>query len=306
MNMITTTYKDPDLDGYGCAMAYAELLRATGKDAQAHIWGTPHIEVQWLISEFDLPLANGPTEDTDADVILLDASYSKDLPEPLRVERVTEIIDHRVASHLDAFTNSTNQIELIGAAATLVAERFKKQKIEPSKESALYLLGGILSNTQNFSGISTDRDKKMADWLWSISKAPQDLAMQMFKAKSDLSGERLRDTLFGDLKTMSIHGNTVAIGQLEIIGISKLISERKDELTSALTEIQVQEKSDYTFINMKDLDTNISTILCNDDKTAKLLSTIPDANSSDLIITSPTMTLRKQMSKWLRDRLEHN
>ncbi|MBT6254433.1 hypothetical protein HOI83_04360 [Candidatus Uhrbacteria bacterium] len=57
---------------------------------------------------------------------------------------------------------------------------------------------------------------------------------------------------------------------------------------------------------MKDLDTNISTILCNDDKTAKLLSTIPDANSSDLIITSPTMTLRKQMSKWLRDRLEHN
>ncbi|MBT6254043.1 hypothetical protein HOI83_02320, partial [Candidatus Uhrbacteria bacterium] len=246
MNMITTTYKDPDLDGYGCAMAYAELLRATGKDAQAHIWGTPHIEVQWLISEFDLPLANGPTEDTDADVILLDASYSKDLPEPLRVERVTEIIDHRVASHLDAFTNSTNQIELIGAAATLVAERFKKQKIEPSKESALYLLGGILSNTQNFSGISTDRDKKMADWLWSISKAPQDLAMQMFKAKSDLSGERLRDTLFGDLKTMSIHGNTVAIGQLEIIGISKLISERKDELTSALTEIQVQEKSDYT------------------------------------------------------------
>ncbi|HJN84914.1 MAG TPA: DHH family phosphoesterase, partial [Patescibacteria group bacterium] len=293
MNIITTTYKDPDLDGYGCAMAYAELLRATGKKAQAHIWGTPHIEVQWLIETFSLSVAKGPSDDTGAEVVLLDASETKNLPKPLKVEQVVEIIDHRKVHEADQFTNATNQIELIGAAATIVAERFIQQEVEPSKEAALYLLGAIISNTQNFTGVVTDRDRDAANWLREASNAPKDLAVQMFAAKSDLSGDRLRETLFCDLKTLTIENKAFAIGQLEITGVQKLLEERGEEIAATLLEISEKENADYAFINMKDLGTNTSLIMCNDEATFNLLKNTPDASSNGLLITSPTLTVRK-------------
>ena len=303
MQIITTTYKGPDLDGYGCSFAYAEFLRSQGKDAEVHIWGTPHVEVQWLIKTFKLSCAQGSTDDTTADVVLLDASNPDILPSPLKPEQVTEIIDHRKIHAADQFPNAKVQIELVGAAATLVAGRFKQAGIEPSKESAMFLYGGILSNTHNFTGLTTDRDREMAGWLKHMAEAPDDLAHQMFLAKSDLSGSRLRDTLFGDLKTLHLNGTSVTIAQLEIIGVDDLLAKRNDEIKTILSEIQNHEKAEYTFLNMIDLDTSISKILCLDAKTKDLLKELPDSVWNDLLGTSPTFTLRKQLSIWILDRL---
>ena len=294
MKIITTTYENPDLDGYGSAMAYAEFLCAHGKNAEAYIWGTPHLEVQWLIDTFKLPKAEGPTKDTTAEVILLDASSPGDLPKPIQAKQVTEIIDHRKIYDIDAFPNATSQIELVGASATLVAERFKKANLEPSKKSALFLYGAILSNTKNFTGISTDRDREMADWLKQIAKAPDDLARQMFIAKSDLSGNKLREMMFGDLKTIVIEGKTFAIGQIEIIGVDELLEKRREEIMSFLNEIQKNENADYTFVNFKDLKKASSEILCVDEETSELLKDLPD------------LKFRKHIIAWIQEKLKKN
>ncbi|HAU66730.1 TPA: hypothetical protein DCW61_05270, partial [Candidatus Uhrbacteria bacterium] len=126
MKIITTTYENPDLDGYGSSMAYAEFLCAQGKNAEAHVWGIPHFEVQWFLETFKLPHAKSSTDDADAEVIFLDASSPEDLLKPLQAKQVIEIIDHRKIYDISSFTNATSQIELVGASATLVAERFKK------------------------------------------------------------------------------------------------------------------------------------------------------------------------------------
>ncbi|MBI2475047.1 DHH family phosphoesterase [Candidatus Uhrbacteria bacterium] len=292
MKTITTSYENPDLDGYGSAMAYAELLQTKGKDAHTRIWGTPHLEVQWFMDRFKLPQAKGPTDDTTTEVVLLDASSPDDLPKPLQVKQVIEIIDHRRINNIKAFPNAISQIELVGASATLVAERFKKENIKPSKESAMFLYGAIISNTENFTGISTDRDREMADWLKQISNAPDDLAQKMFIAKSDLSGNRLREILFGDLKTIVIEEKTFAIGQIEIIGVDKLLAERREEIMSMMKEIQKTEKSDYTFVNFKDLEKGSSKILCLDDKTAELLKDLPN------------LKFRKHIIAWIQEKLK--
>jgi manganese-dependent inorganic pyrophosphatase len=292
MKTITTTYKNPDLDGYGSAMAYAEFLRAKGKDATAHIWGTPHLEVQWLLDTFKLPNAKGQTDDITSEVILLDASSPEDLPKPLQAKQVIEIIDHRKVNDVNAFPNATSQIELVGASATLVAERFKKANLEPSKESALFLYGAIISNTENFTGIFTDRDKEMASWLKQISNAPDDLAQQMFIAKSDLSGNRLREMLFGDLKVIVIQGKTFAIGQIEIIGVDELLKNRREEITDIMREIQKTNNSDFTFVNFKDLEKVSSKNLCLDEKTTELLKDLPD------------LKFRKHIIAWIQEKLK--
>lgn len=215
--IITTTYEGPDMDGYGSAVAYAELLRAQGKDATPRIWGTPQLEVRWLLENFGFDQVSSIDETDDSDVVLLDASEPGDLSGSITVDQVIEIIDHRKLHQAEKFINAKAQIEPVGAAATLVAERFKKAEFEPSKESALLLYAGIISNTQNFLGIATDRDREMAEWLKEVSDAPLDLVRQMFLAKSDLSGSKLKETLYGDSKILNINGKVVGTLQLEII-----------------------------------------------------------------------------------------
>lgn len=304
-NIITTTYKGPDLDGYGCAMAYAELLRKQGRDAVACVWGKPQLEVLWLIQTFHLPTAKDSINDVMADVVLLDASSPEDLPTPLQSKQVVEIIDHRKIHKADEFPNAKQQIELVGAAATLVAERFVEAHMEPSKESALFLLGGIISNTQNFTGIATDRDRAMADWLWSVSGVPADLARQMFLAKSNLSGSRLKESMFIDLKTLQLQEKRISIVQLEIIGVQQLVNNRREEMEQILKEIHTREQSDFTFINMKDLDSGTSMILCLDQATADLLKNLPGVTWNGLVCQSAQLTLRKQLSSWIQNQLTH-
>ncbi len=303
--IIVTSYTGPDLDGYSCAVGYAELLRAQGKEAEAHVWGEPQLEVQWLVKEFDLISAEGPLEDDSAEVVLLDASDLDGLPGALRPEQVIEIIDHRRITELEVFPNSKNQVELVGAAATLVAERFKEAGLEPSRESALLLYGGILSNTQNFSGIATDRDRHMADWVKEIAEAPNDLARQMFLAKSDLSGSKLRETLLGDSKVLHIQGVDVGTLQLEIIGVEDLINTRRKEIENVIGEVSATEDCDYVFANMKDLESGESSILCGDVVTKELLSSAPDVTWNGLLGKSKTFTLRKQITAWIDEKLSN-
>ena len=71
-------------------------------------------------------------------IILVDASEVKAIP-AVPPSQVIEIIDHRKIHEADKFSNAKVQIELVGAAATLVAERFYKEKVELSKESASLL-----------------------------------------------------------------------------------------------------------------------------------------------------------------------
>ena len=61
------------------------------------------------------------------------------------------------------------KIEEVGAAATLVAEKYKLFNYEISRNAAILLYYGIISNTVNLnSKITTDRDRKMVEWFKKI------------------------------------------------------------------------------------------------------------------------------------------
>ncbi len=301
--IITTTYKNPDLDGYGCVFAYAELLRAQKKDASAHIWGTPLLEVQWLIDTYSLKECEGESDDLEADIVLLDASDTHNVPEPHNADRVIEIIDHRKLNQADAFENAEAQIELVGAAATLVAERFRDADIMPSRDAALYLYGGILSNTQNFTGMVTDRDKEMAAWVKDVAGAADSLAHDMFTAKSDLSGARLQEQLAGDSKVFIIQGRRVGTMQLEIINSQKLVNERGEEIFSALTEFSSKNSCDYMFLNIKDIEKGTSIAVCGDEQTVELLKQWDRLSFSSQIGHAKNGLVRKMITAWIDTKL---
>lgn len=303
IKIICTTYASPDLDGYGCSVAYAELLRAQGEDAEARIWGRPQLEVQWLLEEFKIEPAMGPVERTEAKIVVLDTSDPTSLPEPISPDQVIEVIDHRKLHSAHLFENAEVQIEMVGAAATLVAERFRDADVDPSRESALLLYGGIISNTQNFQGSFTKRDTEMAEWLKELSEAPDTLVRDMFLAKSDLSGDRLRQALIGDSKVLPIQGKVVGTAQLEIIGVDELIATRRSEIEEVLNEIKDENKCDLMFLNLKDLDSGIGTIFCIDDATCELLQKMPNVEWDGRLGKSSKFTLRKQITAWMDENL---
>ncbi len=302
MQILVTSYSSPDLDGYGSAYAYAEFLRSQGQDAQAHMWGTPHIEVKWFLERFGfVPLPGSVLH--QGDVVFLDASKPESLPAPLKPEQVIEIIDHRLVHESSLFINAHVQIELVGAAATLIAERFRASGKTLSKESALFLLGGIISNTQNFIGYTTERDRAMAQWLADISGAPQNLAQEMFEAKSDLSGERLIETLHTDSKIMKIQNKTIGTLQLEMYHPMMLFEQRREDIERVMREIKHTHACDFTFLNMKDLETGTSYLFCADDATVAFFSAAPDIEWYDRLGISRTLTLRKNILAWIDEHL---
>jgi manganese-dependent inorganic pyrophosphatase len=218
-------------------------------------------------------------------------------------DQVVEVIDHHPKLDDSLFKNAIIQIEPVGAAATLVAERFVSAEIVPSKESALLLYAGILSNTQNYMQ-STDRDKAMGAWLKEISGAPDDLGRQLFRAKSDLSGSKLAKHLSTDTKIFTIQGKKIGTTQLEIIDVKKFIESRRSEIENALQMIKQDDQCGYTFANMQDLEIVVSYILCADQETFDLLQTMPGVTWDGWLGESKKLTLRKQITAWIDEHLK--
>jgi manganese-dependent inorganic pyrophosphatase len=115
---------------------------------------------------------------------------------------------------VDKFPNAKVQIELVGSASSLVAERFIKNNIEISKESAILLCGAIVSNTLNFKGgVTTERDREAFEYLNKIAQLPSNFSKELFKSKSDLSGSKLKERILGDLAWFNMGNNKVGISQ---------------------------------------------------------------------------------------------
>src|SRR5512138_2727393 len=130
----------PDLDGVVCAVAYAELLSMKGRPAQPWIHGRPDAEARYALTYAGASLPDGSEllAETALAYVLVDASGLEGLPPGRSPDLVVEVIDHRPAPNVQRlFPNARCTIDLVGAAATLVAERFHEAGVGPSRTAAL-------------------------------------------------------------------------------------------------------------------------------------------------------------------------
>ncbi|MEK7067574.1 MAG: DHH family phosphoesterase, partial [Patescibacteria group bacterium] len=233
--ILVTCYVNPDLDGVAGAVAYAEFLQKINTNAVVGIIGELHTEAKYVLDRFGLryPPIIANTDDLD-EVILVDASDLNGLEGKIASSKVIDIIDHRQVHEAHEFTNATVQIELVGAACTLIAEKFMQQNITISKESAILLYSAIISNTLNFKGtVTTDRDKQAARWLNQTAQLPANFWKELFIAKSDLSGTKLAERIESDFAQFTMGDKKVGIAQIEMIGAQKLVMERSAEILEA-------------------------------------------------------------------------
>ena len=304
MNKTLITAKtNPDLDGVACMYAYAEYLRGVGEDAVAGVFGEAHVEAKYLLDRFsvnDLP-ANpaGPFDN----FILVDMSEAKGLPDVVVLDRITEVIDHRsFGQGKETFPNAKIQNEPVGAAATLIAEKYFSAPFKISANSALLLAGAIYSNTLNFKGgVTTDRDHKALEWLKSQIAIPGQLVHEMFAAKTKSVVGDLETVVRSDFKSMNdIKGKKIGIAQLEIINLEEIITTNLTRILNLLKQLKQELALDHIFLTVPDLEKGFNLIVTDDLNYQKILSEALGVSFTNSLAKTDHLLMRKEIIPMLR------
>lgn len=307
MKTLVTAYSNPDLDGTACAIAYTEYLQKKGNiDAICALFGTAHREAQFVFRTFNIPVPQSAESilTPDMHVIILDASDLRGISDKINPLQVVEIIDHRKIHSADSFPNAKVQIELVGSAATLVAEKFYFDKFEISPTSAALLHSAIISNTVNFqANVTTDRDKVMAEWLHTKFALPQNYIRTMFADKSRFV-KPLKETIEDDFASFVFANKQVGIAQLEIVEVEKFIQNSRQELEESLQKLKQERSLDYIFLTAIDLVRATNTFFVVDSASQELVSKAVNVVFNNNTAVRQGIMMRKTIAPLIKEVLE--
>jgi manganese-dependent inorganic pyrophosphatase len=304
--ILITSYINPDLDGVAGIFAYNELLKNEGKEGTIGVLGEVQDEVKYIFDYLKIkyPYKINNSKNFD-EVILIDASHLNTLGRHIEPDKVVEIIDHRKVHETEKFPNAKVQIELVGAAATLVVERLIQGNVSISVNVATLLLGAIISNTFNLkSSITTDRDRKVVEYLSKKVQLPENFWEDFFIAKSDLSGEKLAQRMEIDIAIYEAGKKKVGICQLEIYGARKLVAERETEIINILKKIKDKSKLDIIFLNIIRIDELKNFFITWQEETKKLLEKVLKITFNGDVAENDQLIMRKQIIPLLKEELE--
>ncbi|MFA6514438.1 MAG: DHH family phosphoesterase [Patescibacteria group bacterium] len=301
MSKILITAKiGQDLDGVACAYAYAAFLNSTDKKNEyvAGIYGEPHIEARYVLEQLTITSGLVYNPETEFDkFILVDASELKGMSEVIRAEDVIEVIDHRETHRApELFPQAKIQIEKVGAAATLIFEKIKQQKLPLDKNSVFLLLGAIYSNTLNFqSDVANERDRAAVEALENDYgvKIPPDFISKMFLYKTEYIKEHLEESIISDFKNFD---NGIGIAQLEGFNLNKIVEKKIEEIKTVLIELKEKYQLKYIFLNAADIKKNYNIFVAIDEETRALLSaSLTLTFNENQIAKNNKLLLRKQI-----------
>lgn len=198
-----------------------------------------------------------------ARLILVDHNELSQAVNDAEEAEIVGVLDHHRLGNAATATPIPFVIDPVGSTSTLVAERCKRQSLNPPRGIAGMLLSGLLSDTLVFkSPTCTDRDRAIAIWLADIAQVDAEAyGNELLRAQSGLGARTSSEILDTDRKNYEINGQSVSIGQVEVTGLQEL-PERRLELLEALAERKVRESLAFIAIMVTDVVTGKSQMLC--------------------------------------------
>lgn len=302
MKTIVTSYEEPDLDGISCMYAYKEYLNKTGKDSDYYICGIPSREVEIVCEIFNIKLEGINNINEEQDIVIVDTNKMDGIPF-VNPKNVIEIIDHHSKSPTsDECTRAKFQIERVGAAATLVAERFKNNNISISREAAILLYYGIVSNSINLKAtITTQKDIEMVAWLKEkCAEIDEEKIKILFERKSKIEDKNLRKEIEVE-NIITYKEKKLAVGQLEIVNLEKFLKDKKEKIIKIMQDVKREYELSYIFINCIDILDGFNIILALDKETEIELNKVFGYNFENGIYKLNKVVQRKEITKALRE-----
>jgi manganese-dependent inorganic pyrophosphatase len=226
-------------------------------------------------------------------VILVDHAEQGQSVTGVEEAEIVEILDHHNIGSIETHVPVTATFDPVGSTATLVVERFRHNGMEPSRASALMLLGAVLSDTVLLnSPTTTPRDHAVVSYLErALGIDAMEFGRGMFEASSDVSSVPADEIVARDAKEYQLgNGETITIAQIETVG--KSVLERKDELIAALDEVRESKGYPFAALMVTDILSKGTDLLVAGDRA--LVERIFDQQADDGVIPLPDVMSRKK------------
>ncbi len=187
-------------------------------------------------------------------VILVDHSEPNQAVPGVEQADILEILDHHHLGGLETRAPLRVWVQPVGSSATLVFHRYGEVGIRPPSEMAGLMLAAILSDTMLLrSPTTTTWDKEAVRELERLAGVRwQEFGVEMYRAKTDISGLSAWDVITGDLKVYTFGRTRLAIGQVEVANRDQVL-QRLEEFRSALQRLQEQGRYDVALLLVTDV-----------------------------------------------------
>ena len=224
-------HKSPDSDTICSAIAYARLLELLGYDAVPAANGAPNNETKYILSRAGVEAPAVLEDASGLNIFLVDHSEYLQATEGLNDAHIVGVIDHHGVGSLTTGQQLVYDARPIGATATIIWLDYLNYGFEPDKETAMLLLGAVLSDTVNLSGSTvTEADRQAAAALAKTAGVDDIDALYAELHREALSYEGFSDMeiLFSDYKEYEAGGVSFGIGLVNSIDeeMSKELSLR--------------------------------------------------------------------------------
>jgi manganese-dependent inorganic pyrophosphatase len=168
-------------------------------------------------------------------VILVDHAETAQSVVGIEEAEILEILDHHHIGSIETRIPVAATFDPVGSTSTLVVERYRQAGMEPSRSSALMLLGAALSDTVILnSPTTTVRDHAVVEYLERVlALDAQALGREMFEASADVSDRSADEIVNGDAKRYQVRGDQeICIAQVEVVGDA--LRDRQAELLESM------------------------------------------------------------------------
>ena len=231
-------------------------------------------------------------------VVLVDHAEQAQAVPGIEQAEIVEILDHHHIGSIETRLPVKATFDPVGSTATLVVERFRRSGIEPSRSSAMLLLGAVLSDTVILkSPTTTERDGAAVEYLERVLELDaREFGREMFKASSDVDDVSASDLVRRDAKGYkSGSGTQFLVAQVEVVG--KGLLDRKEELLEAMRHEQLNQGVELYALMVTDiLDEGTELLISGDVGAAARAFGVEPSNGGSSLTLPGVMSRKKQVA----------
>lgn len=233
-------HKNPDTDSICSAIGYAHLRNALGdSEVRPARAGELNSETRHVLERFSLPVPELLTSASGRRMILVDHNEVAQALNDIRQGMVLEVWEHHRIGDLQIPSPITFHCEPVGATATLIAEQFFLNEIDPPPAIAGALLAAILSDTLVLASPTTSaKDRRMVPRLAELAGVDAEtFGAELMKARGDVATRSARELVEADFKAFNFAGHHVGIAQVEVPD-ARPLATRHAELLDAMRRVK--------------------------------------------------------------------
>ncbi|WP_214785580.1 manganese-dependent inorganic pyrophosphatase [Exiguobacterium sp. s183] len=254
-------HKNPDTDTITSALAYAELKKKLGMDAEAVRLGEVNGETQYALDHFRVKaprLIESVTGEAE-EVILVDHNEFQQSADGIEDVRILEVIDHHRIANFQTADPLYYRAEPVGCTATILLKLYKEHGVEIAADMAGLMLSAIISDSLLFkSPTCTDEDIKAAEELAEIAGVDAEAyGLEMLKAGADLSQKTIEELISLDAKEFAMGDYRVEIAQVNTVDANDVLN-RKEEVEAAIANTVAAKNLDLFVFAITNILTNDS------------------------------------------------